>query len=74
MILDHASDELLDDESMRIECVHGCDRGANSRCRENYRCYGVPRTHAQEPMSLRCECSAMSMPKPANKVTMEVPP
>jgi len=27
-----------------------------------------------DPISLRCECSDMRMPKPANKVTMEVPP
>ena len=29
---------------------------------------------AQDPMSLRCECSDINMPKPANSVTMEVPP
>jgi hypothetical protein len=28
----------------------------------------------QEPMSLRCECSDIKMPKPANRVTIEVPP
>jgi hypothetical protein len=25
-------------------------------------------------MSLRCECSDIKMPKPANRVTIEVPP
>ncbi len=31
-------------------------------------------TGFQEPMSLRCECSDIKMPKPANRVTIEVPP
>ena len=33
----------------------------------------VPHEH-QDPISLRCECSDMRMPKPASSVTIEVPP
>ena len=38
--------------------------------------YGFPRMLGvhHDPMSLRCECSDMRMPKPASRVTMEVPP
>ncbi len=68
-------DEALDVGAVRVE------RGGRAREPRQPEHSGEQRdrpraseAHGHEPISLRCECSDIRMPKPANKVTIEVPP
>ncbi len=69
-------DELLDVGALQVERERGSREGA-----EQCECAGMSGDGAdfhdadfQEPISFRGECSDINMPKPANRVTMEVPP
>ena len=59
---------------LHVDCAGGLDaRGQYRRGQEqmldDHEC-----AHVQDPMSLRCECSDINMPKPAKRVTIDVPP
>ena len=59
----------------RVDRRGRCAPAAQSSGGEQQRlCSGRARARAHDPMSLRCECSDISMPKPASNVTMDVPP
>ncbi len=65
-------DELFDVGTFDVERARGSVEAAEQRGRAHRS--GDDVAGYQEPMSLRWECSDINMPKPANRVTIDVPP